>query len=119
MANEAPALARQIGAPALIATGLSAVSLAVARTGPGQARARPCESRELSTALGYQSPSTLLAATIAFLVGDQAAMLELGVRMRPQARTAAGVQISVAVHHQQARPAQTIQDRAAGGSSRR
>src|SRR6266436_88395 len=60
MANEALALARQIGAPALIATGLSAVSLAVARTDPGQARARPCESRELSTALGYQSPSALL-----------------------------------------------------------
>jgi len=43
-------------------------------------------------------------------------MLELGVRMRPQARTAAGVQIGVAVHHQQAGPAQTIQDRAAAGA---
>jgi predicted ATPase/class 3 adenylate cyclase len=78
-ANEALALARQIGAPALIATGLLAVGLAVAETDPGQARACLRESRELSTDLGYQSAIDLVwAAAIAFLVGDQAATLELG-----------------------------------------
>jgi len=82
LANEALALARQIGAPALIATGLLAVGFAVAGTDPDQARARLRESRELSTALGYQSPTDLLwAATIAFLVGDRAAMLEFGRRV--------------------------------------
>jgi hypothetical protein len=79
LANEAVALARQIGAPALIATGLLAVGLAVARTDPGQARACLRESRELSTALGYQGATDLLWGTaLAFTVGDQAATLELG-----------------------------------------
>ena len=50
-------------------------------TDPGQARACLRESRELSTALGYQSAIDLVWATaIAFLVGDQAATLELGRR---------------------------------------
>ena len=81
LANEALALARQIGAPALIATSLLAVGTAVAETDPGQARACLRESRELSTALGYQSAIDLhWAATIAFLVGDQAAALDLGRR---------------------------------------
>ena len=81
LANEALALARQIGAPALIATSLLAVGAAVAETDPGQARACLRESRELSTALGYQSALDLVWATaIAFLVGDQAAALELGRR---------------------------------------
>jgi hypothetical protein len=54
---------------------------AFADTDPGQARASLRESRELSTALGYQSAIDLLWATaIAFLVGDQAAVLELGRR---------------------------------------
>ena len=48
LANEALALARQIGAPALIATGLLAVGAAVADTDPEQARACLRESRELS-----------------------------------------------------------------------
>jgi predicted ATPase/class 3 adenylate cyclase len=79
LANEALALARQIGAPALVATGLLAVGLAVAETDPGQARARLRESREISTALGYQSAIELVWATaIAFLVGDRTATLELG-----------------------------------------
>jgi predicted ATPase/class 3 adenylate cyclase len=52
LAHEALALARQIGAPALVATGLLAVGLAVAETDPEQARACLRESRELSTALG-------------------------------------------------------------------
>ena len=79
LANEALALARQIGAPALIATGLLAVGAAVAGTDPGQARACLRESRELSTALGYQSAlDHVLAASIAFLMGDRAATLELG-----------------------------------------
>jgi predicted ATPase len=81
LANEALALARQIGAPALIATSLLAVGATVASTDPGQARACLRESRELSTALGYQSGIDLLWATgIAFAVGDQAAALELGRR---------------------------------------
>jgi predicted ATPase/class 3 adenylate cyclase len=79
LANEALTLARQTGAPALIATGVLAVGASVARTDPGQARACLRESRELSTALGYQSAIDHVWATaIAFLVGDQAGTLELG-----------------------------------------
>lgn len=53
----------------------------VAATDPGQARACLRESRELSTELGYDSALHLpWAATIAFLVGDRAATLELGRR---------------------------------------
>jgi hypothetical protein len=58
---------------------LLAVGATVAGTDPDQARARLRESRELSTALGYQSALDHVWATaIAFLVGDQAATLELG-----------------------------------------
>jgi len=79
LANDALALARQTGAPALIATSLLAVGVAVAGTDPGQARSCLRESRELSTTLGSQSARDLVAATgIAFLVGDQATTLELG-----------------------------------------
>jgi hypothetical protein len=82
LAREALALARQIGAPALIATGLLAVGLAVAGTDPDQARACLGESRKLSTTLGYQSAIDLMwEAGIAFLVGDRAATLELGRRL--------------------------------------
>jgi predicted ATPase/class 3 adenylate cyclase len=78
-ANEALALARQTGAPALIASGLLAMGMAVAGTDPDQARACLHESREISTALGYHSALDLVAATaIAFLVADRAATLELG-----------------------------------------
>jgi predicted ATPase/class 3 adenylate cyclase len=81
LASEALALARQIRAPALIASGLLAVGLAVADTDPGQARASLRESRELSTALGYQNDLGLLWATgIAYRINDQAATLELGRR---------------------------------------
>ena len=81
LANEALALARQVGAPALIATSLLALGTAVAQTDPGQARACLRESRELSAALGYQSAINLhWAATIAFVVGDQAAALDLFLR---------------------------------------
>ena len=81
LAREALALARQTGAPALVATGLLAVGVAVADTDPGQARACLRESRELSTALGYQSAFDLArAASIAFLVGDRTGTLELGGR---------------------------------------
>jgi len=81
LAREALALARQTGAPALIATSLLALGAAVADTDPEQARACLRESRELSTALGYHSAVDLLWATaIAFLLGDQAATLELGRR---------------------------------------
>src|SRR5215471_3115636 len=79
LANEALALARQIDAPALIATGLLAVGLAVAGTDPDQARACLRESRELSTALGHKSLIVLILATgVAFLTGDRTATLELG-----------------------------------------
>ena len=81
LANEALPLARQTGAPALISKCLLALGTAVAETDPEQARACLRESRELSTALGYQSAIDLnWAATIAFLVGDQATALELGRR---------------------------------------
>jgi hypothetical protein len=52
-------------------------------TPPDPARARAClrESRELSTALGYQNDLGLLWATgIAYRINDQAATLELGRR---------------------------------------
>jgi predicted ATPase/class 3 adenylate cyclase len=79
LANEALALARQTGAPAVIARCLLALGTAVAETDPDQARACLNESRELSTAIGYQSAIDLnWAAWIAFLIGDQAAALELG-----------------------------------------
>ena len=81
LASEALALARQIRAPALIASGLLAVGLAVADTDPGQSRASLRESSELSTALGYQNDLGLLWATgIAYRLNDQAATLELGRR---------------------------------------
>ena len=81
LANEALTLARQTGAAALISKCLLALGTAVAETDPEQARACLRESRELSTALGYQSAIDLnWAATIAFLTGDQAAALELGRR---------------------------------------
>ena len=81
LASEALALARQIRAPALIASGLLAVGLAVADTDPGQSRASLRESRELSSALGYQNDLGLLWATgIAYRINDQAATLEFGRR---------------------------------------
>jgi predicted ATPase len=81
LANEALMLARQINAPALIARCLLALGGAVAETDPGRARACLRESRELSTALGYQSAIDLTwAAGISFVVGDQAAALELSRR---------------------------------------
>ena len=53
----------------------------VADSDPGRARDCLRESRELSTALGYQSARDLVwAASIAFLIDDQAATLELGRR---------------------------------------
>ncbi len=80
-AREALALARQIGAPALIATGLLAVGTTVAETDPDRARACLRESLELSTALGYQNwLDHVRAAGIAFLVNDRTATLELGRR---------------------------------------
>jgi predicted ATPase len=82
LAREALALARQVGAPAMIATSLLAVGAAVASTDPEQALACLRQSRELSTELGYQSAIDLIwAAGIAFLVGDRAATPELGRRV--------------------------------------
>jgi hypothetical protein len=69
---------RQIGAPALIATGLLAVGTAVADTDPEQARACLRESRELSTSLGSHSRDLVPATALAFHTGDQATTLELG-----------------------------------------
>jgi predicted ATPase len=81
LAREALVLARQIGAPALIASGLLALGATVASTDPEQARACLRESLELSTALGYQSwLDHIWAAAIAFLVNDRTATLELGRR---------------------------------------
>jgi predicted ATPase/DNA-binding SARP family transcriptional activator/DNA-binding CsgD family transcriptional regulator len=79
LANEALSLARRIGASALVATGLLAVGLAVAGTNPEQARACLRQSRELSTALAYNSLiDHIMATAVAFLIGDRAATLELG-----------------------------------------
>jgi hypothetical protein len=79
LAQEALTLARQIGAPALIATGLLVVGATVAETDPDRARACLRESLELSTALGYQSwLDHVWAAGLAFLVNDRTATLELG-----------------------------------------
>jgi len=79
LAHEALALARQIGAPALIATALLVVGAAVAWTDPGQARACLRESRELSTAVGYQSARDLVWATgLAGVLNDRTTTLELG-----------------------------------------
>ncbi len=79
LAGEALMLARQIGDPGLIASGLLVVGITVAETDPEQARAYLRESRELSTALGYQSwIDHVWAASIAFLVNDRTATLELG-----------------------------------------
>jgi predicted ATPase/class 3 adenylate cyclase len=79
LAREGLVLARQIGAPALIATGLLAVGATVAETDPDRARACLRESLELSTALGYQSwVDHIWAAGIAFLLNDRTATLELG-----------------------------------------
>ena len=81
LANEALALARQAGAPALVATSLLALGAAVVETDPGQARSCLRESSELSAALGYQSAINLnWAFAIEFVVGDQAAALELALR---------------------------------------
>src|SRR6185437_15884895 len=81
LAGQALALARQTGAPALIATALLALGAAVAGTDPEQARTCLRESRQLSDALGHHSAIDLLWATaIAFILGDQAATLELGRR---------------------------------------
>jgi hypothetical protein len=81
LANEALRLARQVGAPALIATALLAVGVTVAQTEPERARACLRESRELSTMLGYQRAlDHVWAAVIASLLGDRTATLELGGR---------------------------------------
>ena len=99
LARDALALARQVGAPALIASGLLAVGASVAQTDPGQARACLRESRELSTALGYQSTLDLTWATgIAFLLGDQAAALELGRRAIRGLRWGGGLRVGIILH---------------------
>ena len=79
LAREALTLARQIGEPALIASGLLVVGATVAETDPDRARACLRESLELSTALGYQTwIDHVRAAWLAFLVNDRTAALELG-----------------------------------------
>jgi hypothetical protein len=84
LAREALTLARQIGDPALIASGLLAVGATVVETDPEQARAYLRESLELSTALGYQGALDLVwAAWIALLLNDRTAALELGRRAIP------------------------------------
>jgi predicted ATPase len=81
LAREALTLARQIGDPALIASGLLAVGTTVVGTDPEQARAYLRESLELSTALGYQGALDVVwAAGIAFLVNDRTTTLKLGRR---------------------------------------
>jgi predicted ATPase/class 3 adenylate cyclase len=96
LADEALVLARRIGAPALIATGLLAVGMAVAWTDPDQARACLRESRELSTALGYQSAINLVWTTaVAFLASDQTATLELGLSAIRGLQTSGRIQMAI------------------------
>jgi predicted ATPase/class 3 adenylate cyclase len=79
LAKEALALARRLGAPALIASALLEVGAAVVRTDPEQARACLRESRELTATLGYESALDLVWATgIASLLNDPTTTLELG-----------------------------------------
>ena len=79
LAGEALAIARQIGAPALIASALLAVGATVAETDPDRARACLRESLELSTTLGYRGPLDHAgAAAITFLLNDPTATLQLG-----------------------------------------
>ena len=80
LAREALTLARQIGDPALIASGLLAVGMTVAETNPEQAHAYLRESLELSTAFGYQGALGVRAAALASLVNDRTTTLELGSR---------------------------------------
>jgi hypothetical protein len=81
LAGEALTLARRIGDPALIATGPLVVGMTVVDTDPEQARLYLRESRELSTALGYQTRiDHVWAAGIAFRMNDRTATLELGRR---------------------------------------
>ena len=80
LAREALTLARQIGDPALIASGLLAVGMTVAETDPEQARANLRESLELITAYGYQGVLGVRAAGLASLLNDRTATLELGSR---------------------------------------
>jgi predicted ATPase/DNA-binding CsgD family transcriptional regulator len=99
LANEALALARRIGAPALVATGLLAVGLTVAGTDPEQARACLRESRELSTTLAYNSLiDHILAVSVAFLIGDRAATLELGRSAIRGLRWGGGLGMSIILH---------------------
>jgi tetratricopeptide (TPR) repeat protein len=81
LAREALTLARQIGDPALIASGLLAVGGTVVETNPEQARTCLRESLELSAALGYQSALDLVwTVGIAFVTSDRITTLELGRR---------------------------------------
>jgi len=99
LANEALALARQIGAPDLVAIGLLAVGLAVAGADPEQARACLRESRELSTALAYNSViDHLLATELAFLTGDRAATLELGRSALRGLQWGGGLRLGIILH---------------------
>jgi hypothetical protein len=79
LASEALALARRVGAAALIASSLLAVGVAVADTDPDRSRACLRESRELSAELGYESAIDLVRATaIVSRLNDGPATLELG-----------------------------------------
>ena len=69
LANQALALARRIGAPALIATALLGVGAAIAETNPEQARTCLRESRELSTALASPLSARCRAAETATRAG--------------------------------------------------
>jgi predicted ATPase len=99
LANDALALARQIGAPDLIAIGLLAVGLAVAGADPGQARACLRESRELSTALAHNTLIYhVLATELAFLTGDRSATLELGRSALRGVQWGGGLRMGIILH---------------------
>jgi hypothetical protein len=81
LATEALALARRVGSPALVASALLALGVAVADTDPDRSRGCLRDSLALSTALGYHSAIDLVWATaVASRIRDQKATLELGRR---------------------------------------
>ena len=100
LAQEALALARRLGAPALIASALLEVGAAVVRTDPEQARACLRESRGLTATLGYESALDLVWATgIASFLNDRTTTLELGLgAIRGLQRSGDRLRIGITLH---------------------
>jgi predicted ATPase/class 3 adenylate cyclase len=100
LAQEALALARRLGAPALIASALLEVGAAVVQTDPEQARVCLRESRELTATLRYESALDLVwAAGIASYLNDRTTTLELGLgAIRGLQRSGDRLRIGITLH---------------------